>query len=256
MFKSWKFALFFLLCLMFALLFNLPIQQVLPYVKLPDAMRLVGVDGTVIKGTAQEISINNFPLRNIDYRYLPSCILLFKACYKISYEQGTFQLAYDVLNGDTEITQARVEYPVAELVRYVPKILVKPVGRIELLIDDLSMVQGKPTALNGKAVWRDMGVDNGGRKISIGDYQIDFIGDQQKYDFKLNDLDASLDVAGGGEVTADGQYSVDIKITAEDSIDSNVKMVLDLVASKAGYNKYRVEQKGRLPPALTRQLFK
>jgi hypothetical protein len=31
--------------------------------------------------------------------------------------------------------------------------------------------------------------------------------------------------------------------------------VLDLFAAKADYNKYRIEQKGRLPPNLTRQLF-
>jgi hypothetical protein len=256
MYKFWKFTLFFVLCLMFALLFNLPMQQVLPYVKLPDTVRLIGVDGSVVKGKAREISINGFPLRALDYRYLPSCIPLFKLCYQINYEQGTIQLAYDVLNGDTEISRTRVEYPVAELVKHLPNVPVIPIGRVELVIDDLSMMQGKPAALNGKLIWRDMGFDNNGAKINIGDYQIDFSGDQQQYDFKFSDLDASLDVAGTGEVKADGQYSVDIKIEAVNGIDPNVKNVLDLVASKPSYNKYRVEQKGRLPANITRQLFK
>jgi len=247
--------LFFVLCLMFALLFNLPAQQVLPHVKLPNTVRLVGVDGTVFRGTAQEIRINGLPLSALNYRFLPSCIPLLKVCYKITYAQGAFQLAYDALNSDTEVSQARIEYPIAELARHVPNLLVKPLGNVELLIDDLSMVQGKPTALNGKLIWRDLGLDNDGSTISIGDYQIDFSGDQQKYDFKLSDLDANLDVAGEGEIKADGQYDVDIKITAESSIDPQVKKVLDLVAANAGYNQYRFEQKGRLPPNLTRQLF-
>ena len=256
MFKIWQFILFFLLCFIFALLFNLPIQQVLPHLQLPGNIKLVGVQGTVFRGTVQEINIDQFPLRSISYRNLPSCILLLKACYQISYDQGTVQLAYDVINGNTEISHTRVEYPVAELVRHVPNLLVKPIGNVELVIDDLSMVQGKPTTLNGQLIWRDLGIDNGGSKISVGDYQVDFTGDQQKIDFKLSDLDASLDVAGKGEVTADGQYSVDIKIEAKTGVDPKIKNVLDLVASNTGYNKYRVEQTGRLPPNLTRQLFR
>jgi hypothetical protein len=256
MFKTWQFVLFFLLCLVFALLFNLPIQQVLPHLKLPPNIRLVGVQGTVFKGTAQEIIIDQFPLRAVSYRNMPSCIALLEACYLISYEQGTIQLAHDVLNGDTEITDTRIEYPVAELAKHVPNVPVDPVGRLELVIDNLSMVQGKPTALNGKLIWRDMGIDNDGDKINIGDYQVDFTGDQQQIDFKLSDLDASLGVAGKGEIKADGQYDIDIRIEAKTGIDPKVKNVLGLFTTKADYNKYRVEQKGRLPPNLTRLLFK
>jgi len=255
MFKIWKLVLFFVLCLMFALLFNLPIQQVLPHLKLPPNLQLVGIQGTAFRGTAQEIVIDQFPLQEVSYRFLPSCILLLKVCYQVSYEQGTLDAAYDVLSGDTEISGARIEYPVAELMKYVPNVPVNPVGRVELMIDELSMVQGKPAALNGKLIGRDLGVDNDGSKISIGDFQVDFTGNQKKYEFKLSDLDAALDVAGKGEIGADGQYSFDIKLNVEDGLDPKVKNVLDLFAANAGYNKYRIEQKGRLPPNLTRQLF-
>ena len=117
------------------------------------------------------------------------------------------------------------------------------------------MVQGKPVVLEGKLTWQDMGFDNEGSKIIIGDYLISFTGDGKKYVFKLNNLDDNLDVLGKGECKPDGQYSVDIKIAAENGIDPQVKNVLDLVAAKAGYNHYRFEKKGRLPPKLTRHLF-
>jgi hypothetical protein len=256
MLKLWKFTLFFLLCLVVALLFSLPIQQVLPHVKLPNTVRTVGIDGTVIKGTAQEISINNFPLREIRYRYLPSCIPLLKVCYKISYDQGEVRVAYDVLNGDTEITRTRIEYQAAELINYIPNVPVKPAGRLELIIDDSSLVGGVPTMINGKLIWRDLGIDDDGIKISIGDYQVDFTGDPKKYDFKISDLDADLDVTGKGEVMANGQYNLDVKIGSVDKIDPNVKSVLNLVAAQNGYNQYRIKQQGNLPPNITRQLFK
>ncbi|MDH3388250.1 MAG: type II secretion system protein N [Gammaproteobacteria bacterium] len=256
MIRLWKFTLFFLLCLVVALLFNLPIQQVLPYVKVPDTVRLVGIDGTIVRGKAQEISVNQFPVRDIDYRYLPSCIPLLKVCYRVTYEQGTIQVAYDLLNGDTEVSGARIEYPVVEIVKYLPNLPVQPAGRVELLIDDLAVIDGKPTALNGKLIWRDLGLDDSGIKLNIGDYQVDFTGNPQKYDFKLIDLDASLDVDGEGEVDATGLYTVDIRIESETGIDQQVKSVLNLVAKSTGYNKYRIEQAGRLPPDVTRQLFR
>ncbi|MDH3636766.1 MAG: type II secretion system protein N [Gammaproteobacteria bacterium] len=256
MFKLWRLTSFFLLCLVIAMLFNLPIQQVLPYIKLPDTVRAIGIDGTVIKGTAQEVSINNFPLREIRYRYMPSCIPLLKVCYKISYDRGDVKVAYDGLNGDTEVTGAQIEYQAIELAKYIPNALVKPAGRLELLIDNLSVVEGVPTVVNGKLIWRDLGVDDDDIKISVGDYQVDFTGDQKQYDFKINDLDADLDVSGKGEVRAGGQYEVDVKIGSETEIDPNVKSVLNLIAANAGYNQYRIEQQGKLPPNITRQLFR
>ena len=256
MFKLWRLTSFFLLCLVIAMLFNLPIQQVLPYIKLPDTVRAIGIDGTVIKGTAQEVSINNFPLREIRYRYMPSCIPLLKVCYKISYDRGDVKVAYDGLNGDTEVTGAQIEYQAIELAKYIPNALVKPVGRLELLIDNLSVVEGVPTVVNGKLIWRDLGVDDDDIKISVGDYQVDFTGNEKQYDFKINDLDADLDVSGKGEVRAGGQYEVDVKIGSETEIDPNVKSVLNLIAANAGYNQYRIEQQGKLPPNITRQLFR
>jgi hypothetical protein len=113
-----------------------------------------------------------------------------------------------------------------------------------------------PTAINGKLIWRDLGIDDDGIKVSIGDYQVEFTGDPQKYDFKISDLDADLDVTGKGEARAGGQFSVDVKIGSAGDIDSNVKSVLNLVATQKGYNQYRVKQKGNLPPNITRQLFK
>ncbi len=256
MFRIWKFTLFFLLCLVVALLFNLPISQVLPHVELPRSVQVSGVDGNVLKGTAVEIRINDFPIRGIRYRYLPSCIPLLKICYRIDYEQGQVQVAYDVLNGDTEVSKTRIEYPVSELLKHVPNALVRPVGRLQLEIEDLTMLQDKLITANGKLIWRDLGIDDDGIKIDIGDYQVDFTGNPQQYDFTVRDLDAALDVSGGGIIRTAGLYEIDVKIASLGGIDPQVKSVLNLVAARISLNKYRIEQKGRLPANITRQLFR
>jgi hypothetical protein len=257
MLKLWKFTLFFLLCLVVALLINLPIQQVLPYVKLPATVQLAAIDGNLLKGRAGEVKINDFPIRDIQYRYMPSCIPLLKLCYQIDYDQGQVQLAYDVLNGDTEISRTSVEYPVARLLAKLPTpALVIPTGRLQLEIDDMSMQQDKLVAVNGKLIWRDLGLDDDGVKIDIGDYQVDFSGDASAYNFTFSDLNAALDVSGDGSVSSAGTYEVDVKISAETGIAPQVKSILNLVAARSSGNKYRIEQKGRLPANITRQLFR
>jgi len=243
------------LCLAAALVINLPIQQLLPHMQLPNTIRLNGIAGTAFHGTAQEVSINRFPLRDLSYRFKPSCIPLLKICYQVDYEQGASRVAYDLLNGDVEVSEARAEYQVIELAAYMPNMMMQPDGRLELTIDELAIVAGKPAALTGKLIWRDLGVKSDDVTLGVGDYQIDIIGNPQKYDLKLSDLDASLDVSGKGEVMADGQFRVDIKISSATTIDPKVKNVLDLLTKNISYNNYRVEQSGKLPPNITRQLF-
>ena len=253
--KLWKFTLFFLLCLVIALLFNLPLQQVLPWVKLPEQVRLSGIDGTIIDGKADEIVIDKFPLRNVEYHYMPSCIPLLKICYRVDYSQGKVEVAYDLLNGDTEVIGARIEYPVAELSRYVENLPVRPAGRLELYVNDLAILDGKPTALSGKLVWHDLGVDDEGIRFNVGDYELDFTGNPEGYKFDLKDLGADLDVDGDGEVSADGQYRMAIRIIAQDDLEPQVRTVLNAVAEAVGHNHYRVDQKGRLPNHLRKQIF-
>jgi len=256
MLKLWKYTLFFLLCLVVALLINLPIQQVLPYVKLPQTVQLAGVDGNLLEGKAEEVRINDFPIRGIQYRYMPSCIAQLKVCYHIDYDRGRVQVAYDVLNGDTEVSRSSVEYPVARLLAQLPTPpLVNPTGRLQLEIDDMSMQQDKLVAVSGKLIWRDLGIDDDGIKIDIGDYQVDFSGDASRYDFTFSDLNAALDVSGDASVSAAGVYQVDVKIAGETGIDPQVKSMLNLVAASTSANKYRIEQKGRVPASITRQLF-
>ena len=256
MMKLWKLTLFFLLCLVIFLLLNLPIKQVLPYVELPPSIRLAGIDGNILKGRAAEIVINEFPVRGVRYRFMPSCIPLLKVCYKVDYDSGRMQLAYDVLNGDAEVSNSRVEYPVTALLAQFPSNLpVRPSGSLQLEIDDMSMQGEQLVAVAGKLVWRDLGLNDDGIRLSIGDYQVAFTGDATRYDFDFNDLNADLSLNGKGSVDAQGAYQLNLRIEGKSGIEPQVRSVLNLVAQRTSVDKYRVEQQGRLPSKMTRQLF-
>ena len=256
MMKLWKLTLFFLLCLVIFLLLNLPIKQVLPYVELPRTIKLAGIDGNLLKGRAAEIVVNDFPIRGVQYRYMPSCIPQLKVCYQVDYDAGKVQLAYDVLNGDTEVSNSRVEYPVTALLAQFPSNLpVRPSGSLQLEIGEMSMLGDQLVAVNGKLVWRDLGINDDGIRLSIGDYQVAFTGDATRYDFEFNDLQADLKLNGDGSIDAQGSYQVDLRIEGQKGIEPQVRSVLNLVAKRTSVDKYRVEQQGRLPRQITRQLF-
>jgi general secretion pathway protein N len=257
MLRLWKYTLFFLLCLVLALLINLPVKYVLPYVTLPQTVRLTGIDGNLFSGSIVEVNLNDFPIRGIRYSYMPSCIPMLKLCYHIDYDEGQLQLAYDVLNGDTEVSRSRVEYPVATLLAHLPApALAKPTGRLQLEIDDMSMQENKLLSVNGKLIWRDLGLDQDGSNVNIGDYQVDISGDVKAYNFTITDLDAALDVSGDGSISAAGTYEVDVRIAPEAGLDPQIKSILNLVAARSSDNKYRIEQKGRIPANITQQLFR
>lgn len=253
--ETWKLALFFVLCLLISLVLNLPVKQVLPYAKLPPTVQLAGIDGTVFGGRVGQVDINQFILDDVDYDFEWTCLFLLEACYDLEYPQGELELAYALTSGDAEITDARLEYPAAVLAAQVRNLPLKPDGQIELTLEQLYIVAGKPAGAIGSLVWRNLGVNQDEVQFNIGDYQLDFSGNRQAYDFKINDLDADLDVQGDGKLSANGQYEIDVKIESAGEINARVKSMLDVFAAKDGYNKYRISQTGRLPPNLVRQLF-
>jgi hypothetical protein len=239
------------------MLFSASVQQVLPYVRLPPSIQLAGVDGTVLKGKVSELRINDFPLRGVRYRYLPSCIPMLKICYQVVYNRGEIRLAYDLLHGDSEASRGEIDYPVADLLRLLPvEAPANPSGSLQLRIDDLSMQADKLVSINGSLIWNGLGLNDTGIKIDIGDYKVDFQGDPQSYEFTFSDLNAELNVSGDGQISADGRYQVDVTIENDIGIEPNVKIVLNKVATPAGVNKYRIRQKGRLESNIKRQLFR
>jgi hypothetical protein len=253
MFKTWKFTLFFLLCLVVALLLTLPVMHLMPWVKLPATVQTSTINGTVLKGKVALVTFNQFPFRGVSYRFLPSCIPTLKICYDLKYDQGSFQVAYDLLSGSTVMTDANLDYPASQIKLMNPTLLANPTGKLQIEVSKFALIDGKPGDVIGKLTWRDLGIEE--IESNLGDYKIDFSGSAAGYNFKLSDLDAALDVEGGGKVEASGVYDIDISIESDIRIDQNIKTILDLAAASTGHNKYRIAQKGVLPVHIVRQLF-
>lgn len=255
--RIWKPALFFVLCLIFFLVINLPVALILKQVTLPNNIKLHGVNGQIISGHIASVYANNFPIRDIDYEADLSCLLTLKVCYQINYQNGKANISFNPLSNHTVIEQLDVEYSMAELAPLMNQLLVKPTGELNLKFNQISLKpnnanQIKIGNIDGLAIWRNAGV--AGEDINLGDYQIVLEREANSYQFKLTDRKAMLDIDGEGRLKSNGEYLFDIKIQADSSLDNNIKSMLTLAAKKKGLNEYTIHRQGQLPPQLTSQL--
>lgn len=253
MISLWKLTLFFLLCLTIALGLNLPLSQLLVWVKLPPEIQIQGPDGNLMKGEVDRLTLKNYPINDVSYDFQPSCLSKLQICYQVRFDQGEMDVGYSLINNQTVISDANIEFPASDIKLINPQLLVGPLGTLHLQLSRLAFIDNKPGDLEGVLVWRDLGIEEA--TSNMGDFQIDFNGNQEGYTFTTKHLEAILIVDGGGQLAPDGVYSVDIGIETDSRIDPSVKYILDIAARKLAPDKYRINQKGRLPAATVRQLF-
>ena len=240
----WKPALFFLVCLVIALLINMPVSQLLAQVTIPDKLKISRLQGTVFKGQAGELVVNQFPIRQLEYRIDLSCLLTASLCYRIDFEDGTAMLSFNPVSNSIQVTGFEADIPMQSLDAMSNQLLVSPSGSLGLKTDNLTIRQGKLVDISGTAIWKNAGIV--GEDFDLGDYQIDIERGIDLYQFILKDNDGMLDIKGKGILASDGKYSINIDIGAQSGTDSRVKNVLELIARKKSLNQYLIYRSGQL----------
>ena len=241
---AWKPALFFLFCLVIAVLINLPVSLILARVKLPDHISISGLQGTAFHGAASELLVNAYPIRQIDYQAEYSCLLAASLCYRLKFEDGTASLRFEPITNTIEITGLDADIPMQRLSQLSNQTLVSPSGSLKLDIDKLVIKQGKLTDISAIAIWQDAGVV--GEDFDLGDYQLEIEKGIDQYRFILKDNDAMLAIDGKGILATNGQYSLNIDIKARPGLNPQIKNVLELIAKKKGLNQYLIHRTGQL----------
>ncbi len=246
--RLWKPGLFFLLCLLVALLINMPLGQLLGIVKIPGNIRVFQPEGSLISGRIDGIDINQLLIQDLEYEANLRCLLSLGLCYQVSNPYGSLQVRYDPIAGSTELTQVNLEYPLQDLNRMMGTVLVQPTGLLQINFDSVMIVQDKLNDINGTLVWKDAGL--AGEDINLGNYVLSVGKIEGRYELVIDDIDALLDLAGRASLKADGEYTLDISIRTKSGLEPGIKNALDLVARKQGINQYVVRRTGSLDPAL------
>jgi hypothetical protein len=241
---AWKPAVFFLFCLVIALLINMPVSLLLAQVKVPDNIRISGLQGTAFNGQVNELLVNQISIRQLKYQFDFSCLLAASFCYRLNFEDGTAILGFEPISKKIRISELNADIPMQKLSVLSNQLLVSPSGSLRLEIANLAVKQGKLVDISGIATWKDAGIM--GEDFNLGDYLLEIEKGIDIYRFTLKDVDAQLDINGKAILASDGKYSLNIDIGARSGLDTRVKNVLELIARKKGLNQYLIHRSGQL----------
>jgi len=250
--KKLGYSAFFLLCLCFGLILNMPVTHLLAQVKLPPNIRLSGVDGSILHGQIHRLSIDRVLIDNIDYEARTSCLFSLQVCYWLDFDQGHGHISANIIDQSLGLEDFQIEYPLANLSAYADKLLVQPSGNLLVDVDSMSVMDNKLQDISGKALWQEAGV--AGESINLGDYELTLNSVKQAYQFTLRDKKAELSVDGKGELKSNGQYTANISIESQPGLNNQIKTALEFIAKKQGLNRYNIRRNGKLPNHLMSQI--
>lgn len=238
----WKPALFFVFCLIIALLINTPVGHLMAQVKIPDEIKVSPLQGTLFEGQADTIIVNQFIIQDLEYQFKISCLITASLCYQIDFADGSALIRFVPITGSIQVSHLDIELSMSNLTGLSNQLLIKPTGSLNLSSEKLKFSQGKLVDIDAVVVWKNAGI--AGDDISFGDYQLDIKRGTGRYQISLVDKEAVLDVKGDGELKSDGSYSLDININAKAGLEARIKSALEFVANKKGLRQYQIQRSG------------
>lgn len=251
--KRLSLTVFFVLCLCSALIVNLPVVHLLAQIKLPNAVLLGGVKGTVFNGKIDRLLVNQVPVDDLAYSFKPGCLLNLKICYDLESDLGKGQIQANPFDQSLDLNDFEINYPLENLVAFANQLLVRPSGNLQIYIDTLSLKQQKVGQVNARILWQQAGIV--GESVELGNYELTVAEATEGYQFELKDLKALLTVDGKGQLKADGKYSMNINILSQPGLNQSIKSALEFVAKKKGLNRYDVRRTGKLPAQVLKHLL-
>ena len=108
----WKPILFFLVCLVIALLINMPARLVLNQVQIPDNLQISRLQGTLFSGEVGELRIGPLPINQLTYGIDLSCLLTAAVCYQLAFEDGRVKAGFEPISQTIRLSQLDAELPI------------------------------------------------------------------------------------------------------------------------------------------------
>jgi len=244
----WKPALFFVFCLLIALIINLPVGYLMVYAKVPDQVKISQLSGTLFEGQVETLIVNQVVIQDLEYEFNSSCLMTLELCYQFNFTDSSGQIRYASVAGSVELAQLDIELSMSNLTGMSDQLLIKPSGSLYLSSDKLKYSNGQLADIDAVLVWKNAGIV--GADIDLGDYQLGISKQNQQYQIVLSDLQAILKIDGKGELKSNGSYSMNINIDTKSGLDPNIKNVLELIATKKGLRQYNVRRSGSIDKRL------
>ena len=235
-----------LLILLFALLLMLILQ--FPAITAINSinknnLKVNGVNGTVWKGSASEISSNEIYLRQTRWRIVPSELLRGNLTFDIStypYNgQLKFNLILDLMN-NLSAMDIKGNFPNDILEIIAPFLGVS--SEIDINIKSLSLNNKNINQLEGQILLNNLVMKGISNRV-LGSYKIDLFERNGEIYGSIDDISGEVDIAAIMSLTLSGKYIIDGAVSAKQNTSNQVRTILSFLGAQNenGQRSFRFE---------------
>lgn len=235
-----------LLILLFALLLMLILQ--FPAITVINSMnknnlKVNGVNGTVWKGSASEISSNEIYLRQTKWKIVPSELLKGNLTFDVStypYNgQLKFNLILDLMN-NLSATDIKGNFPNDILEIIAPFLGVS--SEINMNIKSLSLNNKDINQLEGQILLNNLVMKGISNRV-LGSYKIDLFERNGEIYGSIDDISGEVDIVATMSLTLSGKYIIDGAVSAKQNTSNQVRTILSFLGAENenGQRSFRFE---------------
>ena len=235
-----------LLILLFALLLMLILQ--FPAITAINSinknnLKVNGVNGTVWKGSASEISSNEIYLRQTRWRIVPSELLRGNLTFDIStypYNgQLKFNLIFDLMN-NLSAMDIKGNFPNDILEIIAPFLGVS--SEIDINIKSLSLNNKNINQLEGQILLNNLVMKGISNRV-LGSYKIDLFERNGEIYGSIDDISGEVDIAAIMSLTLSGKYIIDGAVSEKQNTSNQVRTILSFLGAENenGQRSFRFE---------------
>ena len=206
-------------------------------------LKVNGVNGTVWKGSASEISSNEIYLRQTKWKIVPGELLKGNLTFDISTYpfngQLKFNLILDLMN-NLSATNIKGNFPNDILEIIAPFLGVS--SEIVMNIKSLSLNNKGINQLEGQILLNNLVMKGISNRV-LGSYKIDLFERNGEIYGSIDDVSGEVDIAATMSLTLSGKYFIDGAVSEKQNTSNQVRTILSFLGAQNenGQRSFRFE---------------
>jgi len=206
-------------------------------------LKVNGVNGTIWKGSASEISSNEIYLRQTKWKIAPSELLKGNLTFDISTYpfngQLKFNLILDLMN-NLRATDIKGNFPNDILEIIAPFLGVS--SEIDMNIKSLSLNNKGINQLEGQVLLNNLVMKGISNRV-LGSYKIDLFERNGEIYGSMDDVSGEVDIAATMSLTLSGKYIIDGAVSEKQNTSNQVRTILSFLGTQNedGQRSFRFE---------------
>jgi hypothetical protein len=244
--KRWL-ILFAILAYAIALVTTMPTAQLLRWVDTRPA-ELSGVGGSVWRGSARRVKVEETVADDVRWRFLPGRLLLGEIAFGVQaqYAGGPAagRLSAD-WRRELHLSDFSYRMDARRLTDFMPLPIAEFSGDIDTDLQQVTVHNGTLQSVTGKVSWDEATLTSPFETL-LGNYRVDLRTTERGHRAELRGEGGSLAAEGEVRVQQDGRFNAEITLTPASNAPRELVQQLNFIARRQRNGKYLLKHNGSL----------